>query len=252
MPPTPPTPQHTFNFLGGKMQEPLPLPAGLEPRAIPDKGYIVEPIADDVYFVTEGSYCTMFVVTSEGVVLVDTPPSFGGNLAAAVAEVTDQPIKYMIYSHSHVDHVGAAGELDPEAVTLVGTPALEDQLVGAGDPRRPVPTKIVPDGGTLAVGGVDIVLKSVKGAHDLGSTIIYLPGRKVLMLVDLVAPGWAPFPCAPSRHAAVPRAACVRSPEQGPAARLHTLGLGAVAHTRMHQHVPHRLGTRASTLPVAT
>lgn len=193
----PPSPQSAFSFLGGVMQEPLPVPEGLTPRAIPEKGYIVEAIADDVFFVTEGTYCIMFIITSEGVVQVDTPPSFGGNIAAAVAEVTDEPVKFMIYSHSHLDHVNvAAAGFDAANVTFVGTPAVEAQLVGAGDPRRPVPTRIVPDGGTLTVGGVDIVLKSVKGAHDLGSTIVELPGRGVVMLVDLVAPGWAPFPCA--------------------------------------------------------
>ena len=45
--------------------------------AIPEKGYLVEEIRDNLYLVTDGSYNTIFLVTDEGVVAVDAPPSIG-------------------------------------------------------------------------------------------------------------------------------------------------------------------------------
>ena len=49
----------------------------------------------------------------EGVIVVDAPPSIGENILAAIAEVTDEPITHVIYSHSHADHIGAAGIYPP-------------------------------------------------------------------------------------------------------------------------------------------
>src|ERR687894_1840476 len=45
------------------------------PTIPPEKGYFVEEIGDGLYWVTDGSYNTMFLVTDEGVVAVDAPPS---------------------------------------------------------------------------------------------------------------------------------------------------------------------------------
>ena len=39
--------------------------------AIPSKGYVVEEIRDGLYWVTDGAYNTMFLVTSEGVIALD-------------------------------------------------------------------------------------------------------------------------------------------------------------------------------------
>ena len=46
-----------------------------------------------VYFgVTDGIFDTIFLVTDEGVVAVDAPPSMGKNYLKAISEVTDKPI----------------------------------------------------------------------------------------------------------------------------------------------------------------
>ena len=84
--------------------------AAIGPTIPPEKGYLVEEIRDGLYWVTDGSYNTMFLVTDEGVVAVDAPPSIGANYIKAISEVTDKPITYVIYSHSHLDHIGAAAK----------------------------------------------------------------------------------------------------------------------------------------------
>ena len=47
----------------------------------------------------------MFLVTDKGVVVVDAPPSLGEKYLRAIAEVTDKPVKYLIYSHAHIDRI---------------------------------------------------------------------------------------------------------------------------------------------------
>ena len=50
----------------------------------------------------------MFLVTGEGVIVVDAPPSIGVKINDATAEVTNEPVKYLVYSHAHKDHMGGA------------------------------------------------------------------------------------------------------------------------------------------------
>ncbi len=61
------------------------------------------------------------------------------------------------------------------------------------DPDRPVPTKMFTESMTLNVGSQVLKLDYHGLNHSLGNIYIYAPEQKVLMLVDVVFPGWAPF-----------------------------------------------------------
>ncbi|HKG29820.1 MAG TPA: MBL fold metallo-hydrolase, partial [Nitrososphaeraceae archaeon] len=52
------------------------------------------------------------------VLLVFAPSSIGKNDLKAIAEVTDKPVTYVIYSHAHIDHIGAAG-IFPKNATFI-------------------------------------------------------------------------------------------------------------------------------------
>jgi alkyl sulfatase BDS1-like metallo-beta-lactamase superfamily hydrolase len=93
------------------------IPEAAKGPPIPAKGYLVQQIRDHLYWVTDGSYNTVFLVTDKGVVAVDAPPSIGKNYLKAIAEVTDKPVAYVIYSHAHLDHIGAAG-IFPKTATF--------------------------------------------------------------------------------------------------------------------------------------
>ena len=85
-----------------------PVPENATGPVIPEKGYIVESLGDGLYYLSNGAYNTIFLVTEEGVIVVDAPPAIGEKYLQAIEEVTDKPVKYFIYSHTHKDHVGAA------------------------------------------------------------------------------------------------------------------------------------------------
>jgi glyoxylase-like metal-dependent hydrolase (beta-lactamase superfamily II) len=134
----------------------------------------------------------MFLTTGQGVILVDAPPTIGDKLLAAIREVTSEPIAYLIYSHSHVDHIGAASMI-PSGATIVAHEATAEQLRRANDPRRPVPTVTFADNYLLQVGRQRLELSYLGPAHEPGNIYIYAPSQRVLMVVDIVFPGWVPF-----------------------------------------------------------
>jgi glyoxylase-like metal-dependent hydrolase (beta-lactamase superfamily II) len=189
------------------MPEFAPVPeTAYGPPIDPEKGYFVEELSDGLYWLTEGAYTLIFLTTGEGVIVVDAPPSIGENLLNAIAEVTDKPITHVIYSHSHADHIGAAG-LYPEDATYIAQTETAAQLDRSlNDPNRVMPYGVATGGGpvplptvtfdenyTLEVGDQVLELEYRGANHEPGNIYVYAPKQRTLMLVDVIFPGWSPF-----------------------------------------------------------
>ncbi len=185
------------------------------PMIPPEKGYLVEEIRGGLYWVTDGSYNTMFLVTDEGVVAIDAPPSIGANYLKAISEVTDKPIRYVIYSHSHLDHIGAAASIFPENATFIAHEDIAEELQRAHNQVQttqdnlqfqpmplpaynvsqlpPIPAETFSQNHTLQVGNQTLLLNYHGNNHEEGNLFIHAPEQRTLMLVDVIFPGWVPF-----------------------------------------------------------
>jgi glyoxylase-like metal-dependent hydrolase (beta-lactamase superfamily II) len=133
----------------------------------------------------------MFLVTDKGVVAVDAPPS--------ITEVTDKPVTYVIYSHAHIDHMGAAS-IFPKNATFIAQQETAAELQRAKSVAKnasmvpPIPTVTFNKNYTLQIGDQTLKLDYYGVNHLPGNIFIYAPKQKVLMLVDIIFPGWVPFP----------------------------------------------------------
>ena len=175
------------------------VPDSAKGPSIPTKGYLVEKLGDSLYSVMDGSYNTMFMVTDKGVVAIDAPPSLGQKYLKAIAEVTNKPVNYVIYSHAHIDHIGAAW-IFPKNVTIIAQEETARELQNAKALAKnvtlvpPVPTITFTKNYNLTIGNQTLKLDYYGSNHLPGNIFIYAPKQKVLMLVDIVFPGWVPFP----------------------------------------------------------
>ena len=175
------------------------LPEAAKGPPIPAKGYLVQQIRDGLYWLTDGAYQTMFMVTDKGVVAVDAPPTIGKNYLKAIAEVTNKPVTYVIYSHAHIDHIGAAG-IFPKNATFIAQQETAAELQRAKSVAKnasmvpPIPTVTFTKNYTLQIGNQTLKLDYYGVNHLPGNIFIYAPKQKVLMLVDVIFPGWVPFP----------------------------------------------------------
>jgi hypothetical protein len=70
---------------------PVPL-AGRGP-ALTGEGYALEEIEGGLYWVVDGFYQMIFIVTDEGTVAVDAPPSLGHNILRAITYYLAAPFK---------------------------------------------------------------------------------------------------------------------------------------------------------------
>jgi glyoxylase-like metal-dependent hydrolase (beta-lactamase superfamily II) len=166
------------------------------PAIDPAKGYRVESLGGPVYAVSDGNYNAMFVVSDVGVILADAPPTLGAKLLSAIQEVANGArVVTLIYSHSHIDHIGFAGEIvkTNPGMQIVAHDETRKLLASARDPNRPAPTLTFNTQDVdfpLVVGNQTLQLRYPGANHDVGNIAIYHPAQKVLMLVDVVYPGW--------------------------------------------------------------
>lgn len=169
-----------------------PVPDTARGPDIGPEGYVVEEIADGIFWVSEGAYQMMFVVHDDGVIAVDAPPTLGHNIMRAMARVTSKPITHIVYSHQHSDHVEAMS-VYPDNVPRYAQRITNDRLKALNDPNRPPATVVFDDTLTIDVGSHSLQLDYKGPNHAEGNIFIYAPEQRVLMLVDVVFPGWVPF-----------------------------------------------------------
>jgi glyoxylase-like metal-dependent hydrolase (beta-lactamase superfamily II) len=156
---------------------------------------------------SEGRANAGFIVTTEGVVVIDAlaSPQQGEQLVAAIRSVTRQPIKWLILTHHHPDHhfgaivfrrLGAKVIAHPDRRVLAseaGEDALLADWVGVVglDAMRGFEFADTPDlpvtlSDTLHLGGRTVVISHPGAAHSAGDLMVWLPRERILFAGDLL------------------------------------------------------------------
>jgi glyoxylase-like metal-dependent hydrolase (beta-lactamase superfamily II) len=161
----------------------------------PLKGYLVQELKPNIYMITEGAYESVFVTTGKGVVLFDAPPSFARHISEAVAETSAEPIKMLVYSHMHVDHIGGAGLISQQhpKMEILAEEGTAEFLREMHDPHRPVPTQTFRDHYTLRLGSLTANMTVGHWHCPEGDLLISIPDRKFLIAIDAFSSGATPF-----------------------------------------------------------
>lgn len=152
---------------------------------------------EGVYVFRNGGHQSMFVITPAGVIATDPiaygRPTGGQDYVNEIRKVTDKPIKYLVYSHQHYDHI-AGGQAFKDAGAVVSAHRLaKERLQKLGDPHTVPPDEAVPDSGrTITLGGTTLEL-SYHGLNHSDSTLVMrLPKEKIVFIVDAIPVGSLP------------------------------------------------------------
>src|SRR5260370_147739 len=92
---------------------------------------------ENVYVFRYGGYQSMFVVTPQGVIATD-PASYlrpAKPYIDAIKAVTDKPIKYVIYSHHHYDHIAGGQAFKDLGATFIPHPPPKQRLLHLKKPH---------------------------------------------------------------------------------------------------------------------
>jgi glyoxylase-like metal-dependent hydrolase (beta-lactamase superfamily II) len=147
-------------------------------------------IADGLYTFTHDGARNIFLVTAEGVIATDPiSPKSAGLLREEIRKVTDKPVKYVVYSHQHWDHVRGGRIFKDEGAVFVSHANCIKHFH-----RHPNPDVVMPDmtyEGTrhdLTLGGRTLELYYFGRNHGDCMTFMRIPEEKILFVVDLVTP----------------------------------------------------------------
>jgi glyoxylase-like metal-dependent hydrolase (beta-lactamase superfamily II) len=152
--------------------------------------------APDVYGFRWVNHVAMFIVTGAGVILVDpngqVNPRTPSLIKEAIRSVTEQPVRYLVYSHSAFDH-STGGAVFADTARLVGHRNTVDRITAAKDPATPAPDIVFDKKTTLELGGrrVDLYPADLSPTDDY--IVVHDPAARIAMFVDLVQPRNIPF-----------------------------------------------------------
>ena len=139
----------------------------------------------------------MFVVTPDGVIATDPVaygrPTGGKAYVDEIRKVTDKPIKYLIYSHHHYDHIAGGKAFKDAGAIVIAHRKAKERLDKLADPHTvPVDEVVGDEGRVIRLGGTILEL-SYKGLNHSDTTLVMrLPQERVLFVVDSIPVGTVP------------------------------------------------------------
>jgi glyoxylase-like metal-dependent hydrolase (beta-lactamase superfamily II) len=151
---------------------------------------------ENVYVFRNGNHQAMFIVTPEGVIATDPVaygrPTGGQQYVDEIKKVTNQPIRYLIYSHHHFDHIAGGKAFKDAGATVVAHKRAKERLAQIQDPHTVIPDETVDDKRTITLGGTTLEL-SYHGLNHSDSTLVMrLPREKIVFIVDTIPVGAVP------------------------------------------------------------
>ncbi|NVN99500.1 MAG: MBL fold metallo-hydrolase [Geobacteraceae bacterium] len=179
-------------------------------------------LADNVYSyvgVKDASPANSFaanagiVIGTDGVLVIDTLISAkeGARFLADIRKVTTKPIKYVVNTHTHLDHalgncvfakLGAtviSHDADRASLAKNGADILKyagnyglkaEDMVGT---EITVPSMSFSDRLNIDMGGEEVQLIRTAPSHTEGSLVVYLPAKKLLFAGDILFTDFHPY-----------------------------------------------------------
>ena len=151
---------------------------------------------DNVYVFRNQNAQAIFIVTRDGVIATDPvaygKPQGGAQYVAEIRKVTNQPIKYLIYSHHHFDHIAGGRAFKEAGARIVAHRRVRERLAPLNDPNTVLPDDLVDEKRTITLGGTSLELTFVGLNHSDSTLVMRLPKERVVFVVDLIPVGQMP------------------------------------------------------------
>ena len=151
----------------------------------------IKMLKPNLYEITGGGANTLIRVTNQGLIVVDTKNPGDENFNRVMEEiksVSNQPVKYVINTHHHPDHVGNNQKFIDAGATVVALEALKTWM--GNDPRTKDipgrPTQTFAKDYTLKLADAEVKLYSFGRGHTGDDTMVYFPDMKVVMVSDQI------------------------------------------------------------------
>jgi glyoxylase-like metal-dependent hydrolase (beta-lactamase superfamily II) len=143
-------------------------------------------ISGDLYRFQNRFHFSVFLVTPEGVIVTDPIDADAAKwLKAEIANRFGIPIRYLIYSHDHADHIAGGEVFAADGAIVVAHENAKRAIVGEKRPTA-VPQITFKKQMTLELGGKTVELEYVGKNHSDNMIVMRFPEERTLFAVDFI------------------------------------------------------------------
>jgi cyclase len=154
-----------------------------------------------------------FVVGDESVLVIDSrfTDSHARQLLEAIRSVSDLPVRYLVNTHYHPDHVWGNSVFRAEGAIILARPETKIEMERFSPiymeyykQRKPdvfemikdvepvLPDSLVGDELRLDLGGIEAVVSFFGPGHTAGDLVVSVPSKKIVFTGGLVSNGYHP------------------------------------------------------------
>jgi glyoxylase-like metal-dependent hydrolase (beta-lactamase superfamily II) len=159
----------------------------------------ITPINGDLYRFRNVGHFSVFLVTPAGIIATDPIDADAARwLKAEIAKRFQKPVKYLIYSHDHADHI-SGGEVFTDTAVVI---AHDNAKAAIKNERRPtaVPDLTFSDRLTVELGGKRVELVYLGRNHSDNSIVMLFPDERALFAVDFIPVKSLPYRDLPDSY----------------------------------------------------
>jgi glyoxylase-like metal-dependent hydrolase (beta-lactamase superfamily II) len=151
---------------------------------------------DGVYIFRNGGAQSMFIVTPAGVIATDpigyARPEGVQDYINEIKKVTSQPIKYLVYSHHHFDHISGGKPFKDAGATVIAHRRAKERLEQTKNPLVVPIDETFDTTKTIELGGTTLELSFFGLNHSDSNIVMRLPREKIVFVVDTIPVGQVP------------------------------------------------------------
>jgi glyoxylase-like metal-dependent hydrolase (beta-lactamase superfamily II) len=142
-------------------------------------------ITGEIYRFRNNNHYSIFAVTPAGIIATDPINADAARwLKAELQQRFNVPVRYLIYSHDHADHI-AGGEVFADTAVVVAQERAREAIIAEKRPTA-VPTVTFSDRAMVELGGTILQLSYVGRNHSDNSIVMHFPHERVLFAVDFI------------------------------------------------------------------
>ena len=145
---------------------------------------------DNVYIFRYGGHQAMFVVTKDGVIATDPigryRPQAVTTYIDEIRKITKAPIKYVVYSHHHYDHIAGGKPFKDQGAVFIAHRRAKERLAELKFPDVVIPDQVVDGRRSIKLGGTTLDLVYVGRNHSDNTLLMHLPKEKIIFAVDFL------------------------------------------------------------------
>jgi len=172
--------------------------AGTERKStlpIPVEGHEVTQIGPDYYTFRYRGTRNIFLITDAGVIVTDPiEPAAARLLREEIRKLTDQPVRYVVYSHEHWDHILGGRIFKDEGANFVAHENCMPHFYDLPHPDLVMPDRTFSGNYDLPLGDRTLGLRYLGRNHGDCLVIMRPDGSDIPYINDLVTAGGTPLP----------------------------------------------------------